>query len=142
MPNVSVIRLNMLRAGYLLLVVGLGSVVWPSILNTAKTWELMHGIEVSMLGALGLLSVLGLRYPLRMLPLLFWELAWKMIWLGRVALPLWATHRLDADTAVAAGQCLTVVIFVFLIPWSYVYQRYIREPAEPWSRRHAFVAAE
>ena len=142
MRNVSITRLNMLRAGYLLLVVGLGSVVWPSILTPGKTWELMHGIEVSMLGALGLLSILGLRYPLRMLPLLFWELAWKTIWLARVALPMWATHRLDADTAEAAGQCLTVVIFVFLIPWSYVYQRYVRGPAEPWANRLALAAAE
>ncbi len=41
MHNISVIRVNLLRAGYLLLVVGLGAVVWPSILNPAKTWELI-----------------------------------------------------------------------------------------------------
>ena len=112
MPDVPSIRLNLLRSGYLLLAVGLGWAVWPSILNPAKTWELMHGVEVCMLGALGLLSVMGLRHPLRMLPLLFWELTWKAIWLLRVALPLWARRRMDADTAEAAGECLTVVIFL------------------------------
>lgn len=37
----------------------------------------MHGVVNSMLLALVLLAVLGLRYPLKMLPLLFWEIAWK-----------------------------------------------------------------
>ncbi len=65
-------RLTLLRAGYLLLIVGLGLTIWPSILDLAKSWELTHGVVVSMLGALSLLALVGLRQPLRMLPLLFW----------------------------------------------------------------------
>jgi hypothetical protein len=86
MNEVSLLRLYLLRAGYLLLVVGLGLTVWPSILNLGKSWELMHGVVVSMLGAMAVLALLGLRYPLQMLPLLFFEVVWKGIWLLRVAL--------------------------------------------------------
>jgi hypothetical protein len=89
MNDVSTLRLYLLRAGYLLLVVGLGSTIWPAILDQT-TWELMRGVVVSMLGAMSLLAVLGIRYPLQMLPLLFFELTWKSIWLLRVALPLWS----------------------------------------------------
>lgn len=126
MPNeVSVFRLYLLRAGYLLLVVGLGLTVWPSILNPAKSWELMHGVVVAMLGAMGLLALLGLRYPLQMLPLLFFELTWKTIWLVRVALPLWTTHRLDADTSETAFECLIAVVYLVVIPWPYVFRTYV-----------------
>jgi hypothetical protein len=133
--ELSAFRLNALRAGYILLVVGLGLNIWPSILNPAKSWELMHGVVVSMLGAMGLLAVLGLRYPLQMLPLLFFELTWKSIWLLRMAWPLWARHKLDADAAETAGECLIAVIFLVLIPWDYVWSRYVRASGDRWRGR-------
>ena len=73
MPEISVFRLYLLRAGYLLLVVGLGSTIWPTMFHHGA-WTLSIGVEKSLLAALSLLAVLGLRYPLKMLPLLFYEL--------------------------------------------------------------------
>lgn len=75
MGDVSALRLNLLRAGYLLLVVGIGVAMWPTLLRAGPELELMHGAALSMLCALGLLAVLGLRYPLQMLPLLMFEMA-------------------------------------------------------------------
>ena len=89
MNGIAIWRVNLLRAGYLLIVLGLGLVVWPSILNPAKSWEPAHGVIAAMLAALSLLSLLGVRSPLRMLPILLWEIGWKIFWLTRVALPLW-----------------------------------------------------
>ena len=73
MTEPSVLRLNLLGAGYLLLVVGLGSQMWPQLIAEGPALEVMHGVALSMLCAIGLLAVLGLRHPLRMLPLLFFE---------------------------------------------------------------------
>lgn len=139
MTDLSPLRLNLLRLGYLILVVGLGADIWPGILNPAKAWPLMNGVVVCMLGALSLLSLIGLFHPLRMLPLLLFEVAWKAIWLTRIALPLWSAGRLDADTAETAFECLLIVPFLVLIPWRYVFETFIRGPAEPWrgSARHA-----
>ncbi|MDE2496122.1 MAG: hypothetical protein KGL97_19665 [Alphaproteobacteria bacterium] len=135
MTTPSPMRLNLLRAGYLLLVVGLGLTVWPSILDMGKSWELMHGVVVAMLGAMSLLAVLGLRYPLQMLPLLFFEVAWKAIWLLRVALPLWTAHRLDAGASETAFECSLAVVFLVVIPWPYVFENYIRKGGDPWRVR-------
>jgi hypothetical protein len=135
MRDVSIFRLYFLRTGYLLLVAALGSEIWPVLLDPAKSWELMHGVVLSMLGALSALSLLGLRYPLRMLPLLFFEMAWKTIWLARVALPLWSAHRMDAATADTAFACLMVVIFPIVVPWRYVFENYAKAPGDPWAKR-------
>ena len=135
MTEPSVFRLNLLRAGYLLLVVGLGSQMWPQLIAEGPALEVMHGVALSMLCALGLLSVLGLRYPLRMLPLLFFEMTWKLIWLTRIALPLWAAHQIDATVASTLSAVLMVVVFPFVVPWKYVAETFISKPAEPWRSR-------
>jgi hypothetical protein len=98
-------RIYLLRAGYLLIAVGMGMQKVPAFLHH-KPWELMHGVVNSMLLALVLLAVLGLRYPLKMLPLLFWEITWKATWLLAVALPAWQNHTLDADTWDTTFACL------------------------------------
>jgi hypothetical protein len=99
-------RIYLLRAGYLLIAVGMGMQKVPAFLHH-RPWELMHGVVNSMLLALVLLAVLGLRYPLKMLPILFWEIAWKATWLLAVALPAWRNYTMDADTWDTTFACLS-----------------------------------
>jgi hypothetical protein len=130
--TVSLWRLYALRGGYLLLVVGLGLMIWPGMIHHARPWTLMQGVVHCMLAAISVLAIVGLRYPLRMLPLLFFELAWKAIWLIVVALPLWSAHQMDADTVETANDCLMAVIFVIVIPWPYVLANYVMKPGDRW----------
>jgi hypothetical protein len=130
--DISVLRLNLLRAGYLLLVIGLGLTIWPEILDLEHMPELMRGVVISMLGAIAVVALFGLRYPLQTLPLLLFEMTWKVIWLVRIGLPLWYWHRFDAASASLASAVLMVVIFPFVVPWRYVIQNYVMRPAEPW----------
>jgi hypothetical protein len=120
MTDVPVWRLHVLRAVYLLGAVGLSLTIWPKIFWGVPITNLPQGEVRAMLSAVGLLSALGVRYPLQMLPLLFFELAWKTIWLSAIAYPAWATGRMDADTLQTAKQCLLVVIVPFIVPWAYV----------------------
>lgn len=125
-------RLNALRAAYLLLAAGLGVQIWPVILGDHAGWALMEGVVQCMLGAMALLSVIGLFHPLKMLPLLLFEIAWKVIWLSAVAAPRWAEGRMDAATLSVTFACLLVVIFPIVIPWPYVFSTFARTPAERW----------
>ncbi|MBB6254126.1 hypothetical protein [Nitrospirillum iridis] len=129
---VSVFRLNLLRGGYLLLAGGIGAAMWPELLAQGPALELMHGAALSMLCALGLLAALGLRHPLAMLPLLMFEMTWKLLWSLRIALPLWLDGRLDGDHISTLGACLIAVVFPVLIPWRYVLDTYVRRAADPW----------
>lgn len=137
MTEISTLRLTLLRAAYLVLIVGLGLTIWPTILDPAHGWSLMGGVVTSMLGAMSALAVIGLRHPLKMLPLLFFEMTWKAIWLLRVALPLWSAGRLDDATTETVYECLLIAVFPFLIPWRYVFETYIRKAGDPWLKRAA-----
>src|SRR5205085_4245783 len=65
--EVSLVRLYVLRATYLLLVIGLGAVNLPELVRHGPT---ARGVIPSLLGGIWLLAFVGLRYPLQMLPLL------------------------------------------------------------------------
>ena len=128
--EVSLIRLYVLRATYLLLVVGLGAMIVPEILGHEVT---SRGVIPSLLGALWALAFLGLRYPLQMLPLLLFEFAWKAIWLFAYGLPQRSGGQLpptfgDDFPGIAAG----VIVMPLVIPWGYVWRRYVKQPGERW----------
>jgi hypothetical protein len=93
----------------------------------------MQGVVSSLLGAVSILAVLGLRHPLQMLPRLLFELVWKAIWLIAVAAPLWLADAIDARTAATVRDCLLgVVIFPLAIPWPYVFANYLKKSGERW----------
>ena len=84
---ISALRRNLLRASYLVLVVGL-SIKYAPVIGDLASAPRMDGVVVTLLSAMGLLSIAGLFSPVRMLPLLVFEIAWKSIWVGTVALPM------------------------------------------------------
>lgn len=138
MTDVPIWRLYLLRAYYLVILVGLAIQMWPPLVHQRPDWPLMNSVVVSMLTAVSLLAALGLRYPLQMLPILLFELVWKTIWLLAVGLPLWTAGRVDADVhetivATLAGVVLTPIA----LPWRYLWDNYLRKPGDRWLPRRA-----
>ena len=88
-----------------------------------------------MLWALSVLSILGLRYPLQMLPLLLFEMTWKAAWLLTVALPHWMRAQWSQDLGSTTFAVSLVVIFLPLIPWSYVFDHYVKKSGDRWGRK-------
>ncbi|GAA3603249.1 hypothetical protein [Microlunatus ginsengisoli] len=127
-------RLGVLRVGYLVMGAGLAVKKWPLLLNHDQ-WELREGTVLCMLVALSVLALLGLRHPTRMLPILLFEVAWKLIWLVVVALPHWLAGNLDTATTDQAAAVAWVVIIIAVVPWGYVVRHYISARGEPWRRR-------
>ena len=125
-------RLHALRAMYALVVFGLATVVWPQFFHRAEPWPLAGGVKSCMLVAFSLLALLGLRYPLQMLPILLWELTWKTIWLLAIATPLWLSGRMDEGTQGTAIECSLVVLVALVIPWRFVFDHYVRKQGDRW----------
>lgn len=121
-------RLYVLRATYLLLVVGLGATIVPELFDHEPT---ARGVIPGVLSGLWLLAFLGLKYPLQMLPLLMFEFAWKSVWMLKYGLPQYYSGEMPPTwpgdfQAIAAG----VILMPIVIPWGHVYRRYIKGPMD------------
>jgi hypothetical protein len=119
------VRLYLLRLGYVVLALGLALMIWSGILFPGENVPHMNTVVRSMLGAVSLLAMVGIFYPLKMLPLMLFELFWKSIWLLAFGVKAWSAGNLSADAAQTFGDCVFGVIFVLIVvPWDYLFKRY------------------
>jgi hypothetical protein len=133
MTDVSLLRLYLLRAAYFMIALFLFTSIWPGLIRHTTDWPHMNGVARCLLGALGLVATLGVRYPLQMLPVLLFETAWKAIWLLVIGLPLWRSGRLDPDNLETFRACLFgVVLMAVVLPWPYLWTNYVKRPSERW----------
>lgn len=130
-PELSRSRVNIMRVGYALMAVGLALVKWP-LLGQAASLPLYEGVTLSLLTAMSFLALLGLRYPVKMLPVLLFETTWKVLWVGLVAMP----HIVAGDMSPAMTEILVTfipeVVIIAVTPWSYVWRTYGRGTGEAW----------
>jgi hypothetical protein len=120
-----------MRGLYLLNFALLGSDVWPAIFHRAGSWDPTKGAAYSLWAALSLLSGLGLRYPLQVLPLLLFQFVYKAVWLLAVARPQWSTLS-SAD--ITQAMLIGIVLDLVVIPWPYVFANYVTKRGERWGR--------
>jgi len=135
MTQVSPTRLWVMRAMYLFMAVGIGNMIWPLIISHAPTVPRMTGVAWALIGTIGLLALLGLRYPLQMLPLLLVELSWKVIWLIAFALPRWLDGTLDEGMRTSVFETSFGLVLLVVIPWRYLWANYVAKPGDPWTFR-------
>ncbi len=85
-----------------------------------------------MLLAFWLLTLLGVRYPLQMLPVLLWEIIWKTIWVAAILIPQWSSGNMDKFTEANISWIPLLFLCYCAIPWRYVVMQYVIKPSEPW----------
>jgi hypothetical protein len=135
MHEVSVFRLYVLRAMYGFIVVGLASFCWPGVLASGTHWGPTEGMATCMIAAFSLMCLLGIRYPLQMLPVLLWEVTWKTMWLALVPFPQWMAGHVDEAIKPSVFACSMVLLVYLAIPWGYVWRHYVRAGGTGWGWR-------
>lgn len=126
------VRWGWLKAMYIVTIViaggyGLGIIFvsdqMKSIFHTSCD-PIPYGIVGSVFLAFGLLAVLGLRAPLKFVPVLLLQLAYKLVWLVGVIAPLLVAGKF------LANYTPTVVLFVLIvvgdliaIPFRYIFAK-------------------
>ena len=143
MSEVSTFRLYLMRAGYLYIALGLAIFELPALLHPENLSRL-DAVVLSVLGGFALLAALGIRYPLKMLPLLFFEFVWKAIWILVFGLPLSLSGGLDPNASFGGTEtliaCLVGVVLVPLVmPWGYVFKHYLKAPGDRWGKKQVTV---
>jgi hypothetical protein len=145
MSEVSTFRLYLLRAMYVFVAVGLAIFkLAPAILHP-ENLSPQDGVIVSVLGAFALLAVVGIRYPLKMLPLLFFEFVWKFIWVLALGLPLLLSGGLDPTVSFGGTETLVncllgIVLVPIVVPWGYVLKHYVKAPGARWGKQQVSSA--
>lgn len=127
--DVSTFRLYLMRLLYLLNFVGLGLSVWPAILKHQGLGDPLQAVAVCFWAALSALMGLGLRYPLKMLPLSLLQILYKAIWLTAVALPLRSAGQ---SSNLTKPFVIGVILDLIVIPWPYVLANYVKKRGERW----------
>lgn len=133
--GVSIARLWVMRALFLVIAALFGIPTWMTILEDRGTFAPLEGVAYSFWGALCVLALIGVRYPLKMLPVLLIQFLYKLIWLLFVGYPLLQTGPFDDYTSrMMEAMRLGVVIDIIAIPWVFVVKRYLVNffrPSEP-----------
>jgi hypothetical protein len=129
--NVS-IRWGWLKVMYMYTLVvsgsmGLGMILFPdtiqSILRFPPQDPVMLGACGSIFLALGLISLMGLRSPLKFAPVLLLELVYKPIWLVAVALPLFLEGRFPFYVVTMSAIFITFIVGdLIAIPFSHLFR--------------------
>ena len=131
MPEDMNVRRGWLKGMYIYTIIGaggfgLGVLAMPSVMQTIFGWPdqdpIVLGVSGSVYFAFALLSILGLRSPLKFAPLLLLQLSYKVVWFIGVIIPLLIAG------AFPTYAILLVVIFatyivgdLIAIPFPYVF---------------------
>ncbi|MDY8135639.1 hypothetical protein [Aquimarina sp. 2201CG5-10] len=113
---------------YFLTFFSLGKSTWSEIINPSELWGPYDGVTYSFWAAYATLMGLGIRYPLKMLPLLLLQLFYKSVWLIGIYLTLSSSGQVDETSASFFKPfAMAIPIDLIAIPWVYVFKNYIKE---------------
>jgi len=124
MYDISLVRLYLLRGCYLLLAVGLGVQLFPRLISVTATYPFYEGVVDVMLGALAITSIIGLFAPIKMLPILLFEIVWKVLWFAAVLVPRWRSETLDETMVANIFPIALVVPFIVVFPWRHAFREF------------------
>jgi hypothetical protein len=132
------VRWGWLKAMYIYTIAGAGGfglamIIVPEAVKSMFGWPVGEPIALGIVGsvflAFGILSILGLRSPLKFAPVLFLQLCYKSIWFIGVIIPLVVTAQFPGYALMMVIIFVTYIIGdLIAIPFSYIFAKKL-EPA-------------
>ena len=120
------INIYLLRLLFLLVVVFVASDSWSAMLKHQGQWDHVRAAAVCMWASYSVLSIFGLINPLKWLPIVMFDIVYKIIWLVIVAYPLWSTGQLAGSPAEGMTRAFVWVILpIVAMPWAYAFRTYV-----------------
>lgn len=105
---------------------GLGAILSPnliqSVFNMPAQDPIVFGVVGSVYLAFALLSILGLRSPLKFSPILLLQLCYKVVWFVGIIIPLLVAGNFPTHAIVFVVVFATFIIGdLIAIPFSYIF---------------------
>ena len=109
---------------------GLGIIIMPHVMRSIFGWPgqdpIVFGVTGSVFLSFALLSVLGLRSPLKFAPVLLLQLSYKLVWFIGVILPILFGGKFPTYGILSVVIFATYIIGdLIAIPFSYVFAKQI-----------------
>lgn len=120
-------RQHLLRVVFVLNFLGLAFDNWSTVLYPGEQLDPWSGVAISFYAAFSLLCLLGIRYPLKFLPLLMIQLIYKSAWMVSTYLPAYQLNQVDENLSSWFWVMVPgIVINLLVIPWGFVYREYLK----------------
>jgi len=120
------INIRLLQLLFTLMFLLLSFESWHTILAHRTAWEPTRAAAWCMWGGYSIIAFIGIRQPLKMLPIVLFEIIYKTTWLIIVALPLYRAGTLVGSPAEGMARIDIWVIFpIIAMPWRYFFKTYI-----------------
>ena len=120
-------RLHIMRTLFFLNFISLAFDNWSIVLFPKEQLDTLTGVTISFWAAFSLLNLLGVRFPLKMIPILLLQLLYKTAWIIGTYLPAKKNRLLDDNLESFLWVCIAgIVLNLLIIPWSYVYKYYLK----------------
>ena len=99
---------------------------WSHIFSHHGPWDNANAAAWCMWGSYSVISIIGVIRPLKMLPIVLFEIIYKVAWLAIVAYPLWIKNELAGSPAEGMTRVFVWVIFpIVAMPWKYFLRTYV-----------------
>lgn len=129
----SKIRWRWLKFMYWYTIIGAGGfgvvmILFPESVRSFFGWPtqdpIVYGVTSSVWFSFGLLSILGLKDPLKFIPVLLLQLTYKSVWFIGVVLPLLSSGKFPSYAILHVIVMASYIVGdLFAIPFSYLFSK-------------------
>ncbi|WP_025742100.1 hypothetical protein [Aquimarina pacifica] len=120
-------RLHIMRILYFINFISLVSDNWSAIFFPTEQMDTLTGVAISFWASFSLLNFLGIRFPLKLIPVLLLQLLYKTTWIIGTYLPAKNNDLLNENLESFLFICIAgIVLNLLVIPWRYVYTYYFK----------------
>ena len=120
-------RQHLMRGLFFLNFISLAFDNWSSIVFPKEQLEVLPGVAVSFWAGFALLNLIGVRFPLKMIPILLLQFLYKTAWILGVYRPTWKAGLLTEGITEFFYICVAgIVLNLLIIPWGYVYREFFQ----------------
>lgn len=120
------INIYLLRLLFMLMFVFLTYESWSTIVHHKGSWDGTKAAAWCMWGSYSLISFIGILQPLKMLPVVLFEIIYKITWLLIAAYPLWIKRELAGSAVEGMAAVYIWIVFpIAAMPWSYFIKNYV-----------------